>query len=347
MTLDTPVISIDSENNLAVWNEVDNATKYEVIIDNGEVIQTSKTSVNLEKGSFITVRALQEEKYSRWSLPKANRNHIIVDNDDVESYSVFFVGYDAYQVEKNSNVTAPVDLSKEGFTFGGWYLDPACTTVAKFPYEVTKNTVFYPKWVNNDDYKNKVYYNLTLSDGTIVTGLTWNLDNYNFDEYETEPVKLTENTEYYVVSTTDSTIKYGPYKVDTTGGYTIYFSEDYTWDGKNVYFASNVKTIYFSCPTGWTDTVYIYIWNGTTNSKLSSWPGVEMTYVETNDYGQKIYKIDIDLSLYDHIVFTHGSNGVATGSQTVDISLIENTDNGFYLTEKNSSGKYQYGTYSR
>ena len=72
-----------------------------------------------------------------------------------------------------------------------------------------------------------------------------------------------------------------------------------------------------------------------------------MTYVETNDYGEKIYKIDIDTTLYDYIIFTHGSNDQATGSQSVDILLTSTSKNGFYLTQKNSNGKYEYGTYQR
>lgn len=346
LTLDTPLISIDPVNNIATWNEVRKAIKYEVIIDNGEVIETSDTSIQLDKGSFITVRAISNEKYSRWSVPKANIRHILV-GDTTNSYSVYFVGYEAYQVNVNESVIAPNDLIKESFTFAGWYLDITCTKQAQFPYTITDNTVFYPKWVSIDDYENKVYYYLTLSDGTIVSQLTWNLDNYTFDEYQTPTLKLTKDTEYYIVSTSDENVKYGPYKVNTTGGYTIYFSEDHLWDDINVYFASSIKTYYFSCPTGWNDTVYAYIWNSKTNDIYKYWPGSEMTYVETNDYGEKIYKIDIDTTLYDYIIFTHGSNGQATGSQSVDILLTSTSKNGFYLTQKNSNGKYEYGTYQR
>ena len=46
-----------------------------------------------------------------------------------------------------------------------------------------------------------------LSDGTIVKGLTWNLDNYTFDEYETcrENLPDERNTTYTVTGLTQAT----------------------------------------------------------------------------------------------------------------------------------------------
>lgn len=346
ITLDTPVISVDSNNNLAVWESIGNADSYEVIIDNGDVIKTTDTSINLEKGSHITVRAINSSGYSNWSLPKANINHIILVPDDNVNCSVYFVGFAAYQVKLNDSVSTPNDPVKVDFTFGGWFLDPACCEKAQFPYEIKCNTVFYPKWIPNADYKTKTYYNLTLLDGTIIKGFTWNLDNYTFDEYETGVINLNANTEYYVVSTSNTSIKYGPYKVASSGNYKLYFSEENLWNDSNLYIESTVRTIYFS-NKNWSDTVYAYVWNGNSGKYMDSWPGVEMVYVETNSYGEKVYKIDVDLNQYDHIIFTHGSNGVQSGSQTVDIDLLNVSANGFYLKDKNSSGKYEYGTYSR
>lgn len=351
LSLDTPIVSIDSTKNKASWNKVSGASRYEVVVDNGEIIETTKTSIDLEKGSHITVRAINGMRHSKWSTPKANREHVVLGSSN-NICSVYFVGYDSYQVEVNETINAKEDLSKEGFTFGGWYLDVDCTKKATFPYKVTTSVVFYPKWTYKDsDYKTKVYYNLVTENNTLVTTFTWNLDNYTFIEYESKATQLTTGTNYYVVSTDNPSIKYGPYKVDTTQGYVAYFSEENLWGDSNIYFASTIKTVYFSAPTGWTDTIYIYVWNNTSNLNMGSWPGVQMTYLETNEYGQKIYKIDIDYGIYDHIIFTHGVNGTTTGSQSVDISLTENKSNGFYLTDKitTSDGKqkYQFGTYSR
>ena len=44
-----------------------------------------------------------------------------------------------------------------------------------------------------------------------------------------------------------------------------------------------------------------------------------LSIVSTNSYGQKIYKIEADLSKYDHIIFNNGGS-----SQTLDIAIDEN-----------------------
>ena len=125
----------------------------------------------------------------------------------------------------------------------------------------------------------------------------------------------------------------------------MYFSEENSWDGSNVYIAANTKRIYFSDSKRWTDTIYAYVWNSTTGSFSVSWPGAEMTYLETNSYGEQIYYIDVDLSMYDMIIFSHGTDGNIV-TQTVDVSLTTYTNNGFYVTDK-VDGKYEIGTYSR
>ena len=71
-----------------------------------------------------------------------------------------------------------------------------------------------------------------------------------------------------------------------------------------------------------------------------------MTYLETNKYGEEVYTIEIDITKYDMIIFSHGSNGTIS-SQTIDINLNNYKDNGFYVTNKNSEGKYEISSYSR
>ncbi len=77
-----------------------------------------------------------------------------------------------------------------------------------------------------------------------------------------------------------------------SGKYTITFTNNYNW--------SNVCCYY------WSDS----------DTTMSSWPGKEMTYSSTNDYGQGIYTIEIP-STATHIIFNNGNNG----QQTVDIDV--------------------------
>lgn len=64
-----------------------------------------------------------------------------------------------------------------------------------------------------------------------------------------------------------------------------------------------------------------------------------MTYVDTNQYNQAVYKITISADIKG-IIFTNG-----TGNQTVDIAKVDD-GMGFYLSEGGSKcnvGTYTYG----
>ena len=104
---------------------------------------------------------------------------------------------------------------------------------------------------------------------------------------------------------------------------------------------ANTISVYFSAPASewWGEKGYCYLWkNGVEGSEEAAWPGNEMTYVTTNDYGQKVFTYEVDLAKFDMIIFSNGS-----GWQTQDISLNGVTNNsGFYLNDDGSTGTYTY-----
>ena len=110
----------------------------------------------------------------------------------------------------------------------------------------------------------------------------------------------------------------------------------HTLEGKEI--IDNIVSLYFSAPAEWWgDKTYCYLWNNTTMVN-NSWPGQLMTYVETNEYGQKIYTIDVDLDQYDMIIFNNNN-----GWQSADTSLKGAKDNsGYYLNSDNTLGTYTY-----
>ena len=343
ITLPTPVVSVDADNNLARWDAINNATEYEVVINNLETKRISENYISLNKKDFITVRAISPTGYSNWSIPNANLNYIFEESNPITHAYVYFVdsSYPSFKVEIGSTIDAVEAPSIKDYTFEGWYEDIALTRQAIFPYTVLKNTVFYPKYTYAYDYATKDYYNLVDEYGNIVCGLKWNIDNYDFLEYETGSIQLTAATKYYV-QTLDGSKSWGPYSVSTTSKYKIYFSEDNVWNANtefesNVYIALDTCTIYFSNNYRWSGTIKAYIWNSSTNKYAYAWPGTAMTYVKTNDYGEDIYKIDIDTSAYNMIIFNNGS------SQSKDIPLDGvASGTGFYISD-NSKG---YGTYT-
>lgn len=62
VTLEKPVVEI-SETGLASWAEVENAKGYRYVIDDGEETLTTLTSVQLENGQSIKVKAVGDNKY--------------------------------------------------------------------------------------------------------------------------------------------------------------------------------------------------------------------------------------------------------------------------------------------
>lgn len=73
------------------------------------------------------------------------------------------------QIRANLPATKPDDPTKEGFDFGGWYTDEACTAAYDFTQPVTDSVTLYAKWEAAPRY----YYN---------SGTTTDTDNADEDK---------------------------------------------------------------------------------------------------------------------------------------------------------------------
>lgn len=89
---------------------------------------------------------------------------------------------------------------------------------------------------------------------------------------------------------------------------------------------SGSRVVYFSNNKHWSK-VCAYCWNSASNENNGTWPGVSMTYVETNDMGEDIYSYEIPAGM-THIIFNNGN----AGQQTVDLILDQYPENGFYIS---------------
>ena len=58
---------------------------------------------------------------------------------------------DPETVTEGGTVTEPTAPTKEGYTFGGWYTDAACTKEWNFADTITADTVLYAKWMKNPE----------------------------------------------------------------------------------------------------------------------------------------------------------------------------------------------------
>ena len=101
-----------------------------------------------------------------------------------------------------------------------------------------------------------------------------------------------------------------------------------------VYFSNNKKR----------SVVNAYIYKQSTGEAMAEWPGRAMTYVKTNDMGEKVYSVTADVTEYDRVIFNNGTD------QTTDTPLTK-ASSGYFLNSKRSSaynnkflaGVYPYG----
>ena len=105
----------------------------------------------------------------------------------------------------------------------------------------------------------------------------------------------------------------------------------------------NSITVYFSNNKKWS-VVNAYIYKQSTGEAMAEWPGRAMTYVKTNDMGEKVYSVTADVTEYDRVIFNNGTD------QTTDTPLTK-ASSGYFLNSKRSSaynnkflaGVYPYG----
>jgi len=129
------------------------------------------------------------------------------------------------------------------------------------------------------------------------------------------PTTVTEPTEQTTESEPATTvIPYNPTKPDTN--ITIYFSNNVNWSTVNAYFYNDEK-----------------------GTELKSWPGTPMTLETVNDFGEQIYKINVDVSQYNRVVFNNGQSQTLNAAVTVASS-------GFFITSQTPKSAMQLGAYS-
>jgi hypothetical protein len=105
---------------------------------------------------------------------------------------------------------------------------------------------------------------------------------------------------------------------------------------------TTIKRFYLTNNYNWTD-VYSYIWNSSTEDNMGTWPGNNMTWLYNNDYGQGVFYIDVDMALYDYVIFTNNN-----GQQTINISLNDAIDGGYnaYYISGGSNNSLTVGTWT-
>ena len=100
---------------------------------------------------------------------------------------------------------------------------------------------------------------------------------------------------------------------------------------------SSTYTVKFTDSLNWDGTLYCYSW-AEDGTSTKSWPGVAMTYLNTNDYGQKVYSVEVPNTV-NYIIFTNGS------SQTIDIGFDGTSLNYYTESQYDSKGHAYVGSW--
>ena len=85
----------------------------------------------------------------------------------------------------------------------------------------------------------------------------------------------------------------------------------------------------FSDSLGW-GSIHVYAWDADGNALTAAWPGNEATWLETNDYGQAVYTINVP----------EGAAGVVVngnGNQTGDITDFAPAGGGYWVDSSKTS----------
>lgn len=111
-----------------------------------------------------------------------------------------------------------------------------------------------------------------------------------------------------------------------------------SYDDLDIEIINDIRTIYFTNNKHW-QGLRAYLWErGTSNN--NSWPGVPMTYVYTNHFGEDVYSIEVDYNQYNMIIF----NDINGQEQSIDIE-IGNDLTGYYLCNDQIEDKWNVSTF--
>ena len=202
-----------------------------------------------------------------------------------------------------AKVDCPYDLGLEIQTSDST-TTPVTTTEATIP--TTESVV-----TNGTDYVTEP----TEAPVTTVAPITTIAPTTVTEATEPQTTTVTEPTEQTTESEPATTvIPYNPTKPDTN--ITIYFSNNVGWKTVNAYFYNEEKGI-----------------------ELKSWPGTPMTLETVNDFGEQIYKINVDVSQYNRVVFNNGQSQTLNAAVTVASS-------GFFITSQTPKSAMELGVYS-
>ncbi|WP_405345895.1 starch-binding protein, partial [Ruminococcus sp.] len=298
--------------------------------------------------TYYDTNEMGEQRYT-FELPAGMTEYIINDGGTQQTVDITFNGATGvYMTDKNSSgnyevafydiggdtdpttapTTAPEPTTPTPSVADGYYLVGTMTNwAADSAYKFSENTS------NPGEYMLSTTLSATdgvkavkVENGEITTWYPDGMDN----EYFVDAAHAGNVTIYFNPSGSADWSAFGGY-IYIDGGTTP--TPDPTEAPTEAPDVTN-RTIIFSNNKGFS-TVNIYYWSD--EDQPVDWPGVPMTYYDTNEMGEKRYSIELPAGMTEYIINDGGTQ------QTIDITFTGAT--GVYMTDKDSSGNYQVAFY--
>ncbi len=303
--------------------------------------------------TYYDTNDMGEQRYS-FEMPEGMTNYIINDGTQ-QTIDITFTGATGvYMTDKDSTGNYQVEF----YDIGGVNPTPEPTTAptpepTTAPAPVGDDGVYlvgtFSNWATDAQYKMSensaapgeymISTTLTEGDGVKVVkfengATTWYPDGTD-NEYTVDAAHAGNVTVYFNASGNAEWSAFGGYMyIDNGSTPTPDPTEPVTPDPTTpVTPEPSGNTIIFSNNKGFS-TVNIYYWSE--NDTPVEWPGVPMTYYDTNDMGEQRYSFEMPEGMTNYII----NDGT---QQTVDIPFTGST--GVYMTDKDSTGNYMVDFY--
>ncbi|MGN0519029.1 MAG: RICIN domain-containing protein, partial [Acutalibacteraceae bacterium] len=221
-------------------------------------------------------------------------------------------------------ITATSDSIEYAFT-GEAKMKPAAPTVSNGKVVAPTDSMVW----EFEDATDGNFYIKNKATGKYLGGATGTGTVY--DDTATEPFAVTLNSDgsFRISCTSASTRILAMYNTTEGRWYTSAgsYNVQLTFYKLGAEAVVTTSTVYFTKPASWGDTIRVWAWNTEKNNAESFDVAPEMTFVETNDYGQKVYSYELS-SEYVNVIFHDGTNKTATIAVA---DIFADGNNGVYL----------------
>jgi len=207
-TTETPIpLTCDAgyhiEDEVCVLNEEETTT---FVVSFNVALGSNVNPIDVESGSAINLPLSTREGYSflGWTVTNDGETEIVMEpyypNSNItlyakwsiNQYTVSFITnggsvIDPITQDYNTNIFQPDNPTKNGYTFGGWYLDSEFTTVHSFLTMPPENINLYAKWDAVDWSEielylsnllpNKLSDNISLPTTYLAYSISWESSN--------------------------------------------------------------------------------------------------------------------------------------------------------------------------